>query len=491
MKKFFALFLLAALILCGCNPTPQDGGTQPTTTAPSTAPASGFEVGFGEANITPDFQVDLAGYGNNATRLSTGFKTYIYAHVLAVRDGSGTTAVLIGMDAGSCNARFYAAIKQYCQEAHNIPGENMLLSAGHQHSCPGWGDQYFQFAEKKIKAAIDDALEDLAPAEMYINSVQTTALSFVRNYIANDPAGSIVGDNYNDAIGKEYGYKDHESESDKEMQLLKFTREGKKDIIVVNFQAHPHMGTSSTDTSISADWPGVMRDTVMDELDCNVMYFSGAGGNLNSTSRIESENISADFREHGRRAAKYVINAQDSYTKAETGNVICKQLTVAYNTNHENDHLLDAAKYVHSVRLSQGIPAGNQVLVNYPGIHSVYHAECIIEQAAVGPTRELTIGAITFGDVAFTVHPYEMFDTNGMDLKTGTVGNDAYPAEGQLENPFKMTVITTMSNGSNGYLPSRIGCTNGGYSTDITYFAYGTAEILVGDYLELLNELHS
>jgi len=482
MKKICAVILLLAVLLVGCNAAPGE------TTAPETteAPQPAFQVGFGEANITPDFQVGLAGYGNNATRLSSGVKTYIYAHVLAVRDGSGNTAVMISMDAGSSQKAFTNALTTRCETELGIPQENFLISASHQHSCPGLSGDYAEFAEKQIWAAIVAAIEDLSPAEMYINSVQTTALSFVRNYIMND--GTIYGDNYGFSAS---GIKDHESESDKEMQLLKFTREGKKDIIVVNFQAHPHMGTSSTDTNISADWPGVMRETVKEELDCDVMYFSGAGGNLNSVSRITSENISTNYRDHGQRAANYVVKAEDSYTKVETGPVVCKQLTVAYKTNHENDHLLADATYVHNIRQRDGVSAGASAAQDVLSIHSVYHASAIVNQAAAGSPRELTLGAITFGDVAFTVHPYEMFDTNGMELKTGTAGNEAYPAEDQLENPFKMTVITTMTNTSNGYLPSRIGCTNGGYSTDITYFAYGTAEILVGDYLELLNELHS
>lgn len=482
MKKWILSLLLAVLMLPGCHID------VPQQTAAPTAPHqtnAAFQVGFGEANITPDFQVGLAGYGNNATRLSSGIKTYIFAHVLAVRDGNGNTAIIISMDAGSMSKAFSSALSARCESELGIPKENFLISASHQHSCPGLSEDYAEFAEKQIMHAIVAAVEDLSPAEMYINSVETTALSFVRNYIMND--GTIFGDNYGSSAS---GIKAHESESDKQMQLLKFTREGKKNIIVVNFQAHPHMGTSSNDTNISADWPGIMRQTVQDELDCHVMYFSGAGGNLNSTSRIAEENVSADYRDHGQRAANYVIHAEDTYTQVETGPVVCKQLTIAYNTNHENDHLLEDASYIHAIREREGVSAGAAAAQAFEDIHSVYHASAIVNQAKAGPTRELTIGAITFGDVAFTAHAYEMFDTNGMELKLGTVGNEAYPAEDQLENPFKMTIITTMANTSNGYLPSRIGCTNGGYSTDITYFAYGTAEILVGDYLTLLQELH-
>ena len=40
-----------------------------------------------------------------------------------------------------------------------------------------------------------------------------------------------------------------------------------------------------------------------------------------------------------------------------------------------------------------------------------------------------------------------------------------------------------------GHIPSRLGCSNGGYSTDITKFAAGTGEQLVGDYMHILYSL--
>ena len=340
-----------------------------------------------------------------------------------------------------------------------------------------------------IEKAIRLAVEDLKPSELYVNTVTTEALSFVRHYVANDENGTIVGDNYNDAVGKAYGYAGHESESDKEMRLVKFVREDGDDIILVNFQAHPHMGTSSASTDVHSDWPGVMRDAVTEKLGAQCIYFSGAGGNLNSTSRISEENVSTDFRDHGKRAANYVISAEDSYTKVDTGSIVCKEITVTYEADHSMDYLLEQAKVVASAR-SKSTEAAKAALANYPELHSIYHASAIVTKAALGPTRDVTLSVISVGDIAFTVHPYEMFDTNGMELRAGTVGNENYDAEDQLANPYKMTIITTLSNGTHGYVPSLLGYTNGGYSTDITKFAPGTGEQLVGDYLRLLNELH-
>ena len=497
MKKFLSLVLSFALLLslCACGSesvapagTDAAGNAAPNADTAANTTFDAVQVGFGAGDITPSWPIGLQGYGNEATRISTGFQTYIYILCVAITDTKGETALIMSIDAGG--GGFEKNIRPAIESKFGIPQDHMILSALHQHSTPYGGEQYIQLLISAAEKAVKQALDDRAPATLYLNTVETEALSFVRHYIANDPAGSIVTDNYNDAIGSAYGYKRHESESDKEMRLIKFVREGdKKPIIMVNFQAHPHMGAGSSNTNIHADWPGIMRETVAKELNAHCIYFSGAGGNMNSTSRIAEENVSKDWKHHGERAANYVIKAESSYTEAKLGDLKFKTVTNAYATDHSMDHLLEEATYIHNLR-SQDFDKAVQEVKKYPNLHSIYHASSIVTKASRGETYDLTIGAISIGDVAFTYHPYEMFDTNGMELRAGTVGNANYEDDEKLENPFAMTFICTLGNGHLGYVPSQLGYTNGGYSTDIAYLAPGSGERLVGDYLAILNELH-
>ena len=448
-----------------------------------------IQVGFGAGDITPDWPIGLQGLGNEATRISTKIATRIYIYCVAITDDQGETALIMSIDAGG--GGFEALIRPAIFEKFGIPRDHIILSALHQHSTPYGGEKYEALLVSAALEAVRQALEDRAPAAMYLNTVQTQALSFVRHYIANDPAGSIVGDNYNDAIGREFGYKCHESESDKEMRLIKFVREnGKKPVIMVNFQAHPHLGAFGPNiTTLHADWPGIMRDAVAEKLNAHCIYFSGASGNLNSGSRIKEENISRDWIHHGQRAADYVVSAEGSYRQTPLGSLKFKEATIPYDANHSQDYLLEEATYIHNLRM-QDFDRAKAEVKNYPALHSIYHATSIVNKAARGATRELTIGAITLGEVAFTYHPYEMFDTNGMELRTGTVGNPNYEPQAQLKNPYAMTFLCTLGNGHLGYVPSRLGYTNGGYSTDIAYLAPGSGERLVGDYLAILRQLH-
>ena len=496
MKRFVSIMMIVCVLmgLVACGSAASAGGDDGTQSKENQAV---FMAGYAKVDITPQEQgVPMNGYASSSERLSTGLVSYLYAIAVAVRDGEGNTAVVVSLDHAATSSGYASDIRKWAEKELGVPEENILISSIHQHSCPDplnteipASARYRERMIQGIKDAIKGAVEDLAPAEVYINTATTEALSFVRHYIAKDPDGTIVGDNYNDAVGSQYGYAGHESESDKEMRLVKFVREDKQPIIMVNFQAHPHMGTTGSSTDIHSDWPGVMRDTVTEKLGANCIYFSGAGGNLNSTSRIKEENVSTDFRDHGRRAAQYVIDAESSYTKVDGNAVACKEITVTYEADHSMDHLLPQAQLVADARGRSSAEA-YELVKEYPELHSIYHASAVVSKAAEGPTRDVTISVITFGDVAFTVHPYEMFDTNGMELRAGSVGNENYDADDQLENPYAMTFITTMSNGSHGYIPSRLGYTNGGYSADITKFAPGTGEQMVGDYLRLLNELH-
>ena len=500
MKKILTMFLMAVMLLslCACGGGGEAQTTVPAGSVPETAqPAAGLQVGFGRGDLTPTESVPLQGGANPAERMSEGIKTYLYALCIAVTDADGETAVIMSVDAATVGS-YVQEMQQWIKSEYGIESDHFIISAIHQHSSPApdinsvpSSKRYMTQAIDQMKKAITQAMEDRAPAEMYINTVQTEALNFVRRYIAND--GSLVTDNSGDASS---GLARHETDADSTMQLVKFVREGKKPIIVANFQAHPHNGYDSKDTH--ADWPYYMRAKVEKDLDAECMYISGAGGNVNSFSRISGE-MSYDrsqLKTHGEKAAGYIIAAEDSYTKVNSGPVKAKSVKNEYGVDRAGIEYLADAMVVNNA-LSQSEAAAKEVLKNYPHLTSVYHAKYIVIRSELGETLPLTVGAISIGDVAFTFHQYEMYDQNGMELKAGTTDtevtdfNDAAYADLQrYDNPYAMTVVCTLANGHEGYVPGSYAYASRGYTVDITRFAQGTAEQLVTDYLQILNELH-
>ena len=486
MKRILSVILASVLLLslCACG----GGSTAGETTG---AAADVFKAGFASVNVTPSqYGIPMDGHGNANERLSTSITSYIYAIAVAMTDAAGNTAVIVSVDSCDVPENVSTEVRKWARNNLNIPMENIAISAIHQHTCPvADNSKYRPELISGLKKAITNAIDDQAPAEMYTNTVQTQALNFVRRYWLND--GGFVTSSSNTG-NKSSGFAAYENgEGDKEMRLIKFTRQDKKDIIMVNFQCHPHMSSSGTVTSIGSDWPGVMRDVVTEKLDANVIYISGAGANMSSTSPNKVENISTDYKHHGQRVAQTVINAESGYTKANTGTIICKEVTNTFSTDHSMDHLLEDAKVVNKILETEGKSAAEAALKNYPGLTSTKQASAIVQKAERGSTMDCFVSVITCGDVAFTVHPYEMFDSNGTELREGTVGNAEYAAEDQLDNPFAMTFIVSKANGGLGYMPAKYSYANGGYEPDCTKYAIGTAELLVGDCLNMLNELYA
>ena len=480
------LALVMLLSLCACGNTAGSDATNGTGGAGNATGGEDngtFLVGFGYGDITPTESVPLQGYGNHASRMSTGILSYLYALSLVVRDAQGNTAVVISVDSAAIGDALCQQLRDNIERKTGIPAENILISSIHQHSTPdpacGGVPSSATYKDMFIKNAtkgVQDALEDLAPCEMYIATAETEGLNFVRNYLCND--GTYAGDNYGSFAS---GAKEHESEVDNDLQLVKFVREGQttaggkkaKDIVIANFQTHPHSGASDNFYNAHADAPGIFRDALSAEIDAHVMYVSGAGGNINQTSRIAEENIYTNYKQRGEALAKYAAKAE--YTKVNTGKVQATMKKVTCQNDHTMDGMAGSAAAIRDTWYETN-NSGQAMALDTTGgkIHSVYHAEAICAKAAAGPTRDVLVTAISFGDVGICGGQYEMFDTNGMEIKQGS--------------PLKMTFICNMTNGSIGYVPSQLGYTNGGYSTDITRLAPGSGEMLRDEYIAIFQE---
>jgi hypothetical protein len=306
---------------------------------------------------------------------------------------------------------------------------------------------------------------------VYITSAATKNLNFVRRYQLQD--GSYAGDNFGNF--KRAPIACHETEVDNQLQLVRFQRKGEKDIILANFQTHPHRESSSTDTNVTADLIAPFRDKLEDSLDCYVAYFTGASGNVNPTSRIAEENITKNYIEQGHALADYALAAYDSFQEIPTTSVQITKTIFKGKVDHSMSHWGSLCKEAVDYYMIYGEVGIYSYIRNY-GIRNIYQANAIALRSALPVEAEIPIYAVSLGDLAFVTVPFEMFDTNGMQIKNGS--------------PYSMTFVLSCSNNSLSYLPSEIAWKHGGYAVDVTLFQRGTAEELVNSYLGMLNELY-
>ena len=478
MKKVLSVILsvLMVLSLCACGAS--EGGAAAGET---TAAASAMQVGYGKVNITPDMSLPLQGYGNTSLRMSDGFRDYLYATCFAVTDAEGNTAILFGIDMCGTSNQLYITARKKISEKYGIPMVRIIISASHNHSSPDMGNASEpnvgkwtpQLIDLLVKCA-DMAMKDRAPAEMYTTIVETENLNFVRRYKLED--GTVNG--YQSIITSSgLAITGHETEADRTLRLLKFEREGKNTIMVANFQTHPHREGSSTNPLMTADLVGAFRDEVTAKLGYDVVYFTGAAGNINPSSLIKEENITKNYKEQGIALAKYAIDADNTYTKLNGGAVRGTSEVFESKIDHTEDHLLSIAKEAQAMWTeTNNIMAVTNAYSQY-GINGPYHANAIVSKASKGNSDSFEIFAVSFGDVGFAVAPYEMFDTNGTFIKENS--------------PFPVTFVAECANGGNGYFPSENSWDNGGYEVDTCKYMKGTAEALADRYVAMLETLYN
>ena len=429
MKRILCILLAAllvfSLVACGQESTP-------TTQAPTetTAPAGHtLYVGFGRADMTPTEPLPIGDPYLGKPKLSTEILDPLLISCVAFSDENDNTVMIFHMDLGNTRQLEMDARIPISEEL-GIPLENIIVASTHTHATPRFDADYegttaWNNAKPGLMLqAARDAIADRKPAQMYTTSIQCENMNFVRHYVMSD--GTYAGDNFGSFSKAQI--VGHTEEADNTLQLIKFVREGGKDVVLANWQGHPHRANSGGGTVITSDIVGVMRAAMEEETDCLFAYFTGASGNINNGSRIPGETITADYVEHGKKLAEYAQEAAKDYVLRENGPVQIIAQDFEATAKHSSK------------------------------------------------TTPLPITAFSLGDVAFVTAPYEMFNRNGKAIKS--------------LSPFATTFISCYTNGGFSYIPDEITYNEyNSYEETQCKFAMGTAEELELEYILMLKTL--
>jgi hypothetical protein len=225
-----------------------------------------LKAGYAKVNITPSYPVPLQGYGNSERRISTNVLDPIYAVCVAISDGE-KTLLLYHLDLTGFSEDMVNLCREEIGKEYGIPADCLFFNTTHSHSTPALSSKLESIQKyrvelvEKIVASAGLALVDLTDATIKIGSGQVLGCNFVRRYLLSD--GSYGGDNFGDF--KNNTILDHETEADHTMQAIRLVRESKKDIVLVNWQAHPHRTGGSRKFDLSSDLIEHFRNTVEEE----------------------------------------------------------------------------------------------------------------------------------------------------------------------------------------------------------------------------------
>ena len=434
-----------------------------------------FLAGFGRVCITPSDPVPLSGYGNSSLRISQTVDSDLYCTCLAFTGTNGQTVLLMTCDLGNTWTDWSDPGRLAASQATGVPVGNIVVCSTHTHEGPDHENEAFESirAHKKsmvqwIAEAARLAMADRCPAKLLSGTTQLERVNYVRHYVLAN--GTYAGDNFGDFTSAPI--VNSTTEADRTLQLLRFVREGSRDIILVNWQTHPHRSGGATRHEISSDIVGGMRTVMEADTGCHFAYFTGAAGNINTRSRTQRLNLVGDHMVCGRYMAEKAIEALPTLTPTATGAVRCTHQFYEVGSNHSLDHLAQVGlelrrQWERTNDMAAAIEAGKPY-----GIHSPYHALAIYNHSLLPPTRLVTMTAFSIGDAAFVAAPYEMFDTNGMQIKQGS--------------PFTRTFVCTLANDYVGYVPSAYGFAHGCYEADCCALAPGSGEELAMEYIKML-----
>ena len=253
------------------------------------------------------------------------------------------------------------------------------------------------------------------------------------------------------------------------MTLVKFDRpEGKEDILLVNWAAHPDHGNKIGRKNIGADYPGFMRDKIEADTGMKVAFFSGASGNMNPDSKIAAERHDLDVKAYGEKLAEFAVAALSSLAPVEgSGIKIAPVETVILDIDHSWDHMVKEAEQVENATADYVYALCQQY-----NFSSDIHASAIIRRAKMGKTQEVPLRAFSVGGIGFINYQHEMFTESGLYVKENS--------------PFAVTFIST---GNYLYMASREAFEYRSYEADTGNFAKGSAEKLSEKFVEMLKSL--
>lgn len=432
-------------------------------------------VGFGREIITPKESVPLAGFGNTSSRFYEYELDDIMSTCIAFKEGDQTFLVYTNDLIGSDRVWAGEIISEISLKT-NVPEENIYFSGTHTHSAPDLYsiepviEEYKVFLKAKMVKAAQEAVSDLAPAKLFGTKTETEGLNFVRHYEMAD--GTIAGDNFGNL---KQGYVGYAGTADPEMIIVKIEREGKKDILMVNWQAHPKITGTGGQKYLSADYIFPLRVNFESDQEMLFAFFLGAAGNLNPTSYIPEFKTAYNYMQYGTRLKRFIDEALPNLKEIDGEGIKTVKTTLTQKYNKEKTELLEVAKKVREHWLSSGdLQEGNRY-AKENSMASVYEACSIIRRSEYPESIDVTYHAARVGGLSFVFQPYEVFAETGKEVKK--------------KSPFEFTFFVSCATHSLSYIPTERAYDFNCYEKHQTKFERGFDKRIEEISLKLLEEL--
>lgn len=429
-----------------------------------------FKAGFSRVDITPPLGSNLAGYFS--TRLAEDILDPLYLNALAFTDGESTN-IIITSDFLSVMEVFATPIREMVSKRTGVPADNIMITALHQHTsvrigCWPWtgsmeDPNYLALLYAKYCDVAQMAISDMSDATVNTATAETAEkVAFIRRFRMKDGSTKTNPDNMDPNIDHPLG------NADNNVRLIRFKREGKKDIAFVNFADHPDVIAGK---KISADWPGFVRTYVEAQIDnVHCIIANGAQGDVNHVDRFIPEfHFGYEWSKHIGQVITDTVKEIWEKTEQHTDTHLFSEIKMVYiptNTSglEDKDELLEYKRRYDAGELPE----------EEEDIAKLAKAGRVADLPMMPICQKLPVTVMGIGDIAFVGFGGEPFTE--------------YAEVARASAPELYVITCGLANGQQGYLPSVAAFAEGGYEASNSRFASNGAEMLQSAAKELLDK---
>lgn len=410
-------------------------------------------------NITPEV---TATWGGTELHRDEAEDSDLLAHAVVLTDGNEIGAV-VSTDLTMISRRYFLEMRELAAVRSGIPAKNITIGANHVHvapsMAPGWrylnndgpDPMYVDMLADRVATAVKKAGDQMEPARIATGQAPTSGITFNRRYLRPDGSAEMVFSSSRDPAFPAAG------PADNELGYILFENlDGVPIALITSFSAHNHVVGGSPvpgrpDSSVfHRDFGGRFGDVVRKRLGVPVptVYLAGAGGDTAWQDPDKAPPIDgpAAAWSIGTDLASALFDHLDSSPKREISDL------------KFTSELID----IPDRPLAESHFCDDMCRGNAAGIQDMDRARWTAEKEAVASRGDDTsciveIGAISFSGTAISTNPAELFVEFGLDIKK--------------RSPFDVTLVSQLSNGYCGYVPTERAFDEGGYETHRSVFS--------------------
>ena len=427
-----------------------------------------LKAGFARIDVTPPLGSFLAGDFN--ARYSEDVFDPIYLNALSIELGE-EKMVLIACDFLMIEMSYSDKIRKKISERIGIDVNNIILTSLHQHTSISLKKgkynnvledyAYLDVLYRKFCDVAVMAVNDMKEASLAVGQKETDEqISFIRRYYMKD--GTVA----TNPGGRHLEVDCPCCEADNVVRLVKFTRENASDIALVNFSTHACVTHELVN---SAEWPGFARTYIEQDVEnVNCIFTIGFEGDSNHCDFTKEEIKSGyEHSKHmGRVIADTVVKIWNN-TERVTPSCLKSENDIIYNrtrTDGEED-------YESAVKLYNDYHNGKLKDIDYTVVGNASRIQRMKNEPLY---QKVPVTVINLGLIGFVGLGGEPFTEYGVKIRE------------RCKERFIVTLCLT--NGGQGYLPTKKAFEEGGYETACSSFNPDIEKQCTDKAIELLNK---